>query len=312
MKNVLITGIEGFVGSHLALTLLGKIKDISITGTYLLEPDREKLKNVNFIKVDIKSKEEISELFRKEKSFDAIFHLAGLANVGYSWKHPEEVMEVNILGTLHFLEEIRKTKEKAKFLFVSSSDIYNEKSSSILDESASLNPESPYAISKLAAENLVTTYGKAYDIPVYIARPVPHTGPGQSTSFAVMDFCSQAVKLKKDGLSSPAINVGNIDVAKDYCDVRDVVDAYIKIMECSKAGEIYNISTGVKITLREIVEKIKRVLSFNFELKQDPSRLRPHDPDIVVLENLKLKALGWKPRYSIEDTIKDIIDDIDV
>ena len=307
MKDILITGVEGFVGGHLVRRLLQEEKDASITGAYFNEPQKGLSEKIQLIKADLTSKEDVEYLFNEKMTYDVIYHLAGLSNVGYSWEHPDEAFKVNVIGTLFLLEAIRQSGKKTKLLFVSSSEVYGAGFEGVVDEGVNPNPESPYAISKLSSEHLALLYGKVYGFPVYIVRPVPHTGPGQSKNFAIMNFCLQAIMLKKESSASPVIKVGNIDLIKDYCDVRDVVEAYMLLIRKMPDSSIYNISTENKVTLRDILEIIQNELKFKFNIEKDTSRIRPHDPDLPIISNKKIKSLGWIPQYSIEETIRDMI-----
>lgn len=305
MKKVLITGIEGFVGRHLFAELTSAGEDASILGTSYAEPSWSIPSDIDVMRADVTSKD-IHAVFREKGPFDIIFHLAGIASVGFSWKHPEETVKTNTLGTLNLLEAARQTGARPRFVFISSSEVYGTRLNEAMEDSPTA-PESPYAVSKLSAENLVLLYGKVYAFPVFIVRPVPHIGPGQSRHFAVMDFCLQGAALKRKKKKEPSLAVGHIDVLKDYCDVRDVVRAYRLIAEKSPPGEIYNISSGKRSSLRDIISIIQESMGFSFSLREDPSRMRPYDPDSAIISSEKVRRLGWSPAYALEETIKDII-----
>ena len=309
MKRFLITGIEGFVGRHLAEAIVNNNEENFVTGTYLDKPAVPFPDRVMLRKMDIMSEESVSSVWNETGPYDGIFHLAGLSSVSYSWKFPARVMNVNTVGTLHLLEAIRRSQIATRFLLVSSVEVYETQSGKTADENSRTNPMNPYAISKLAAEQIVQVYGLTYDIPVFIARPVSHTGPGQSGHFAVADFCQQAISIKTEQGRDGFISAGNIDAKRDYCDVRDIVQAYVTLMLSARSGEVYNISTGRQIVLREIIEIIKKTLSLECEVKQDPLRIRAHDPDPMVMSSDKITALGWSPVYSVESTIQDMIQD---
>jgi GDP-4-dehydro-6-deoxy-D-mannose reductase len=220
-------------------------------------------------------------------------------------------MRTNTTGTLNLLEAFRRSGQKPKFLFVSSSEVYDTSSNDVKTEDSITCPQSPYAVSKLAAEHLVLVYGFSYDIPIFIVRPVPHIGTGQSKDFSIMDFCSQAFQLKKEKIEKPTLTVGNIDVLKEFMDVRDVVEAYFLVMEKGTPGEIYNINSGRRVRIREIIEILKKSLSFEFDIKQDKARMRPHDPDIIEISSEKIRSLGWSPRHSLEDSIRSILQNME-
>jgi GDP-4-dehydro-6-deoxy-D-mannose reductase len=308
-EKVLVTGAEGFAGHHL-VDLLASSLPSDITAACFAEPARPFPPSASVTRMDITSEHQVEQFFRSRGPFDTVYHLAGLSSVGLSWKEPAKALLVNSIGTMNLLEAVRRSGRKTKFLYVSTAEVYEAGQQGILSEESPVKPENPYAISKFAAEQSVIAYGKVFSLPVFIARPVTHTGPGQSAGFAIIDFCRQALALKKGRMPRPHISAGNIDVLKDYCDVRDVVSAYALIVSKSPGGEVFNISSGRRTSLRKIIEIIKKTLKTDFEVVKDPSRMRPYDPDMMVLSNDKIVSLGWTPRYLLEDTIRDVIESL--
>jgi GDP-4-dehydro-6-deoxy-D-mannose reductase len=308
MKKILLIGIDGFAAKHLIERILQQEKKgYDITATYLEEQNYQFPKNVRLYKLDITEAESVRSFFKNNK-FDNIYHLAGISSVGLSWKRPSDTLSVNTIGTVNVLDSIKEYGKDIKFLYVSSVEVYGSCYIKKVNENDRPNPENPYSISKLASEYYVRMYGKVFGLNVFIARPVIHTGPGQTHQFAVIDFCQQALKIKKCKYGQPpSLTAGNIDVMKDYCDVRDVADAYILMMRKAKSGEIYNISSGKRITLRRIINTITTVLSIRCDIILDKTRMRPYDPDMIKIDSGKIRSLGWNPSYSMKETIEDIL-----
>jgi GDP-4-dehydro-6-deoxy-D-mannose reductase len=307
MKKILIIGIDGFAAKHLIERILHKEKkNCDITATYLEEQNYKFPRNVKLRKLDITEAKSVRAFFTNN-SFDDIYHLAGISSVGLSWKSPSETLSVNTMGTVNVLESMKEYGRSTKFLYVSSVEVYGSCYAKKVNENDMPNPENPYAISKLASEYYVMMFGKVFGLKVFIARPVIHTGPGQTQQFAVIDFCQQALKIKENDQGKLSLTAGNIDVMKDYCDVRDVVDAYILMMRKAQSGEIYNISSERRITLRKIIDTITTALSVRCDIVLDKSRVRPYDPDMIRIDSGKIRSLGWRPAYSMKETIRDIL-----
>lgn len=313
MPKILITGGTGFAGKHL-IQALKALKTtpkshLDIYGTCF--PDRPAPSDNNLFFLDIRSEEDVKSIIRRLKP-DWVFHLAAVSNVGYSWKNRTETLEINIIGTHNLLEAARLFSPRARILFVSSSDVYkfDKNKKQAVSEKAPLEIKSPYAYSKLAAEMLCKFYVEVEGLDLVVARPFPHTGPGQSEQFVCSDWAKQIAEIEA-GKKPPVIEVGNLEVVTDYCDVRDVVKAYILLLKKGKKGQVYNISTGRPISLKDILNiLIKEArIKGTIKIKKDPTKLRTLDLAVRLGKNNKIKnELGWKPEIPIEQSLRDLLD----
>ena len=256
---------------------------------------------------------------------DWVFHLAAVSNVRSSWQMRRETLETNVLGTQNLLEAVRLAAPGARVLFISSSDVYGLVGSAEkpLIEEDPVQVINPYAYSKAAGEMMCEFYVKVEGLDIVIARQFPHTGPGQTADFVCPDWARQIVQIER-GESEPVIRVGNLDVKRDFSDVRDVVKAYIVLMRKGRRGEVYNVCSGKALALREILDflvgEARRVVPFTgaprdkagrqqaIEVQVDPAKLRKTDVPLLLGSNRKLVAeTGWSPRIPIEQTLRDLL-----
>lgn len=290
----LISGMSGFVGSHLAGYLFTQ-------GDSVIELDPS---------VDISDSLQLAAAFEKlaGKGIDSIYHLAALAHVQQSFSSSADVFRVNVIGTLNLLEAARRTFPNAKVLMVSSSEVYGPVSAENLPvtELLPVAPLSPYAVSKVAAEQVALQAVRAYGQQVVIARPFNHIGPGQSASYVVSALAKRVLEAKRDKKKS--IVVGNLSSRRDFTDVRDVVKAYRKMIEFSDAGEIFNICSGRSISILELSELIIRLAETEVFLENDPSLTRVIEVSDVFGSYAKCRdSLSWEPLISIETSLKDVL-----
>jgi len=218
-----------------------------------------------------------------------------------------ETFSVNIMGTLVLLETISKSGMPIKTLVISSSEVYGPLTSNEcpVTEDHPLRPVNPYAVSKATVDLLAYQYHKVYNLPIYIARAFSHSGPWQKTVGVLSDWAFQIAKIDL-GVSQPVLKVGNVNVRRDYTDVRDVVRAYAGIVENGKPGEPYNVCSGIGHKLSELLEKYQELTSRQVEIESDQSRMRPVDIPILIGSNEKIKRdTGWNPTIPIEKTLKD-------
>ncbi len=272
-RKILITGATGFVGLHL-IDLLDKNQN-RICGTAYPQkpPSMGGFCDNHICHLDIRNSDEIFKFVEKMRP-DWIIHLAAVSNVRYSWEKRKETFETNIMGTLNLFEAARKYTPGARLLFVSSSNVYGDflKKERALDEEDLTLPQSPYAFTKHSGEQLSRFYADIEDLQVVITRAFPHTGPGQAPEFVCSDWALQIARIEK-GLDEPVIKVGNIGAKRDFTDVRDVVKAYILLLEKGKKGEIYNISSGKTVLLEEILETLLAYSSESIKVQVDSKKL---------------------------------------
>lgn len=311
--RILITGLTGFVGSYLTEYLRNK-KRIEIFGTTFGEPDKY-FKSIfpacktKLFNGDLRNKNFVDKIVKKSKP-DAVVHLAALSAPADSWKIAEQILTNNMLSQLNILDSVKETNVKAKVLIVSSGQVYGEvKPSEIpLTEKSSLKPNSPYSVSKLTQEFLGYQYFNNYKMSVVILRPLNHIGPRQEGNFAIPSFVKQIVEIEK-GIKSPVIEVGNLKAQRDFMDVRDVCRAYVLALEKCKAGEIYNIASGKAYKMKSILDTLLKNSKVKIQVKINKDFFRPMDIPILTADYSKFKkATGWKPRISLEHTLKETLD----
>ncbi len=255
---------------------------------------------------DLRDDKIVSEIMGECKP-DAIFHLAAQSSVKISFENPQETFSDNLFGTLNLLEVVSKLDYEVKTLVISSSEVYGqlEPEECPVDEDHPLRPVNPYAVSKAAVDLMAYQYFKAYKLPIYVARAFSHSGPGQKTVGVLSDWAFQIAKIEL-GLSPPVLKVGNLNVQRDYTDVRDVVRAYMDIIEKGKPGRPYNVCTGKGYKLSDLLERYRSMAKKDIEVMKDQSRMRPVDIPILTGSNKRIKEdTGWEPEIEMEITLAD-------
>jgi GDP-4-dehydro-6-deoxy-D-mannose reductase len=310
--RVLITGVTGFVGSHMVDFLAKAQPRAEVHG---LCRWRSRTENIDHITsgltlhdCDIRDASSVHEVLAEVKP-DLIFHLAAQSFVPASWNAPEETLGTNVMGQLHIFEAMRKLGLKSRVLIAGSSEEYGDVHADEvpIKETNPLRPLSPYAVSKVAQDMLGYQYFRSYKLDVVRTRAFNHEGPRRGSVFVTSNFCKQVAEIEK-GLREPVLHVGNLEAKRDFTDVRDVVRAYWLALEKGKAGEVYNIGSG---RCWEIGEMLKLVLSMTdkvIEVRQDPKRMRPSDVQILLCDAGKFsKETGWKPEIPFEQTLRDLL-----
>jgi len=306
---IFITGITGFVGTHLVRELSSMNAEVFGT-SYPETPENWGVcdaDNVCFL--DIRKHEDLSTLVAEIQP-DWVFHLAAVSNVKHSWEKRKETLETNLTGTFNLFEALRLKAPFARTLFVSSSDVYGVVSpaADAIKEQDAVDPVNPYAMTKIGGELLCRFYAQSEGLDIVIARPFSHTGPGQNPDFVCSDWAFQIAQIEKKR-KDPKIKVGNIDVQRDFLDVRDVVHAYIKLMEKGTTGEVYNISSGAATSLREILATLLSFSVETIEVEVDPQRQRKIDIPLMVGDSRKLRDLtSWKPEIPLSRTLHELLE----
>lgn len=320
--RVLVTGGSGFVGTHLAGHLVSCRDDVALT--YLptknlagqdisdksqvaeiikLEEERKKIipKSVQHIALNICSKEQVNQVISLMQP-DVIYHLAALSFVPSGELATKEVFEVNTFGTLNLLEAVKEYCPTCRVLIISSSEVYGmpRPGALPLNESSELRPISAYGISKSAAEQLAFKYFTRDGLHVVSVRPFPHVGPYQEDRFALSSFSKQIAEIKL-GLREAVIEVGNIEVKRDFSDVSDIVRGYREAIMNGRSGEVYNLCSGNSYMLSDLIAKILEIAGVEAEIKVNKERVRSTDiPDHVGSYTKASKDFGWKPRVENE------------
>jgi GDP-4-dehydro-6-deoxy-D-mannose reductase len=311
-ERVLITGITGFVGSHLAELCLKKGLEVHGTKRW-----RSKIENITHIMDQLHLKE--ADLRDGHSLFDVvkevkphyIFHLAAQSFVPTSWRAPADTMETNAVGTLNLLEAVRKVGIDPAIQIAGSSEEYGlvyPDEVPIL-ETNPLRPLSPYGVSKVATDKLGFQYHHSYGMRIVVTRSFNHTGPRRGEVFVTSNFAKQIVEIEK-GKREPKIHVGNLDAKRDFSDVRDVVRAYWLALEKGEYGDCYNICSGIPRVIKDILElHLKNSEVKDIKIEEDPSRMRPSDVQILHGDCSKLmKQTGWKAEIPFEKTMSDLMD----
>ncbi len=312
-KRVLVTGAEGFIGSHLVEKLLSLEAEVHAFVLYNsfnqwgwldhLGPGR--LKDVKVITGNIC---EAYNVRKALEGIDVVFHLAALIAIPYSYHSPESYVSTNVMGTLNVLQAAREQKVK-RFVHTSTSEVYGTARYTPIDEKHPLQGQSPYSATKISADMLAESFYRSFDLPVSICRPFNTYGPRQSARAFIPAIISQIVSGSKE------IQLGLLSPVRDYTYVLDLVDGFIKIAEKKESvGEVVNIGSGQGIRMQDLSEKIMKLMSKKVRIICDKKRLRPDKSEVMKLQcdNLKAKKLlGWVPRYSLDDGLKETIEYIE-
>lgn len=309
--RVLITGLTGFAGSHLAELALAEGAEVHGTVLPGGPPPRDLaglLDRVRSHPCDLIEPGAVARVLGEVQP-DRVFHLAGMSVVGSSWAHRAEVLRVNVEVTFHLLEALRETP--APCLLVSSAEVYGlvEEASQPIAETTPLRPLSPYALSKACQELYATYYALAERLPLVTVRAFNHIGPRQGPGFVSSDLARQVAAIEA-GRVPPVLAVGNVSARRDFTDVRDMVRAYWLALEKGLPGEVYNAASGTAVSIREVIEIFRALAGVPFEVREDPSRFRPVDLPLLLGDAGKLRAAtGWAPaiplRTSLADTLAD-------
>jgi GDP-4-dehydro-6-deoxy-D-mannose reductase len=309
-KKVLITGIAGFVGSHLAELLLSKGFEV-----YGLCRPRSKTDHIESIinklhleDADLLDSHSLYATISRIKP-DYIFHLAAQSFVPTSWVSPSVTLEVNIVGSGNLFEAVRQAGIDPVIQIACSSEEYGlvHKDEVPIKETNPLRPQSPYAVSKVAMDYLGYQYFSSYKMRVIRTRGFNHTGPRRGDTFAESNFAKQIALIEK-GKQDPIIHVGNLDAFRDYTDVRDMVKAYLLAVEKCDAGDVYNICTGSTIKIGDMLNMLLSMSKVKVETKQDPSRMRPSDVPVLMGDNSKfVSKTGWKAEIPFTKTMEDLL-----
>lgn len=313
MQKVLITGISGFAGSHLAENLiLNNCKDIS--GTYLKKSSLENLNNIEsklkLYNINLLSKKDVVDIINKLRP-NVIFHLAALTSPSDSFGNPTETILNNTIAQLNILEAVKSAGLKdSRILIVSSADVYGKvlEKDLPIDENTGFMPTNPYAVSKITQDYLALQYFLSYKLKIIRVRPFNHIGPRQTPSFVVSAFSKNISEIEK-GKRNNVLKVGNLKSRRDFTDVRDVVEAYRIIIEKGEFGDVYNIGSSVSYKIEDMLKKLLFLSKVKINVEVDSSLFRPTDTPVLICNNKKIRELtGWKPEISIDQSLKDTLD----
>ena len=286
-----VTGAGGFVGRHLTAHLAAEGDEVATL------PEG----------VDIGDEAAVAAAVAAAAP-DAVYHLAGWSHVGDSWKHPTEVVRVNVGGTAVALEACRAAGV-GRVLVVGSADAYGAFSPADLPlhEDVPLRPVTPYGASKAAAEVLALQAHRSRNAGVVLTRSFNHTGPGQHPSFVVPALARRIVEAELAG--GGEVRVGNLSAQRDLLDVEDVVRAYRRLALAGEPGVAYNVCSGVPVAIEEVAALLVQMSGAELELVVDEALVRPVDVPVVVGDGSRLRALGWQPQVTLVETLRRVLDD---
>lgn len=308
----LITGVSGFAGATLAAQLLADGHEVfgTIRPAATKPSNRLPLAADHIFPAALEDAPRIAEVVRVTRP-DGLFHLAGFTSPAASFHDPEAAYRTNLHGTLHVFAAVLALGSPCRIVSVGSSDVYGQVTAHgiPITETTPFRPLSPYAVSKAAADLAAYQWSQAQGLDIVRMRPFNHTGPGQDAQFVCSDFARQLIAVER-GQQPAQIHVGNLEVTRDFCDVRDVVRAYALAWERGTSGEAYNVCSGIGRTTREILEALIRFASVSPEVLVRIERRRRIDVPLVVGSAAKLRAAtGWAPMIEWEQTLRDLLDD---
>ena len=312
-----ITGISGFVGTHLTARLLDgghEVFGVAREEGSLAELHRrygERFPASAVELCDIRDRQRLRAGLDRAIP-DGVFHLAGLAFVPESFARPDLAYEVNFLGAVELMSAVRELAPRARVVLVTSGEIYGRIDPSAdlpMAETLPLRPLSPYSVAKAAADLAGFQFHASLGLDVVRARPFNHTGPGQAPQFVCSEF-ARAIAAAENGSGPRALRVGNLDVERDFSDVRDVVRAYLALFERGVGGEAYNVGSGVPTRVGEILDTLRGLCAVAVDVQTDPTKLRSREVPRIVASVAKIRTTtGWRPEIQMRQTLTDLLDD---
>jgi GDP-4-dehydro-6-deoxy-D-mannose reductase len=300
---VLITGAAGFAGSHLLEFLAGTGR-LAAWGRSLPRPEFAGL--AEWSVVDLLERDSVRGAIATLRPA-TIFHLAGSPQVAESWQDSTKPLAGNVLATAHLFDAIRRAGLRCRVLVAGSATVYAP-SDNPLSESAPVAPTNPYALSKLAQEQLSQRTFAEDGLDAVIVRAFNHTGPRQSPSFVAPSMARQIALIER-GQVAPVIRVGNLESRRDFSDVRDVVRAYVLLMQLGTPGEIYNVGSGISRSIQSLLDALRSRSRVPIRVETDPTRLRPIETSAVIADTSRLREqTGWLPQIPFEATLDHLLD----
>jgi GDP-4-dehydro-6-deoxy-D-mannose reductase len=309
---VLITGVTGFVGSHLADYLVTR-GEVEVVGTHRWRSRMDNIEHlgerITLVECDLRDAGGVRRMLSAVRP-DWIFHLAAQSYVLTSWSSPSETITGNLTLQLNLFEAIRDLGLPPRVHIAGSSEEYGlvHKDEVPIREDNPLRPLSPYGVSKVGQDYLAYQYWKSHQLHTVRTRGFNHTGPRRGEVFVTSNFARQIAAIEK-GRREPVVRVGNLDAMRDFTDVRDMVRAYWLALERGEPGEVYNICSGRAYTIRGVLDILLSLTHAQVEVREDPDRLRPSDVEILVGDCARFqRATGWQPTIPFEVTLKDLLD----
>ncbi len=309
--RVLITGISGFAGSHLAEVCLSQGAEVwGITRHNNGHPNLAHLEGtIRLCAADITCAAEVAAVVAQAAP-DRIFHLAAQAHVPTAWKTPAATLETNIIGQLNVILAMQVHAPEARLLAVGSSNVYGmvRPEDIPVAEETPFRPADPYAVSKIAQDMLALQYWESHRLAIVRVRPFNHIGPRQSPEFVVSRFARTLAQIEA-GQLPPLLRVGNLSAQRDFTDVRDIARAYWLALERGEPGAVYNVGSGEAHAIEEILAILRRLARVSVEVVTDPALFRPGDFPILAANATRFRQqTGWQPRFPLAETLRDTLD----
>jgi GDP-4-dehydro-6-deoxy-D-mannose reductase len=307
--RVLITGVAGFVGGHMVDFLRDQHPEAAIVGLDNHPGARARSLGIEIVNADLEDEASVRAALARVRP-DRVIHLAAQSSPQRSWDDPAGTLRTNVLGMLHVLEAVRSGAATPRILAVGSADEYGLALGEGLPlrEDAPLRPVSPYAVSKVAQGYLALQYALSAGVHAVRTRAFHHTGPRRGEQFAESSFARQLAEIEA-GRQPPRLEVGNLEVVRDFTDVRDVVRAYWMLLDGGLPGEVYNVCSGRGVRLRELLDRLIALSGRHVEVQVDAARFRPADAPILVGDPGRLRAAtGWVPTIPLDRTLGDLLD----
>jgi GDP-4-dehydro-6-deoxy-D-mannose reductase len=309
--RVLITGMAGFAGLHLAECLVSET-DWQITGLTRRPPPSSPAlasSRVSWRVLELLDGNAVDSVVAEIQP-DTIIHLASQAHVPTSWENPWATYESNLRGQLHLIEAIIKHKLSPRLLSITSNEVYGavEASELPIRESTRFAPNNPYAVSKVAQDFMARQYVLSHGLDVVVARPFNHFGPRQDTRFVIPRFAEQVAEIEA-GRREPRMLLGNMAAQRDFTDVRDVARAYLALIRNGRTGHAYNVCSGEPRSIQIVLDKLIALAGVNVEQVSDPSKFRQVDTPISFGDaSLIYEHTGWRPQIPFEQSLNDVLD----
>jgi GDP-4-dehydro-6-deoxy-D-mannose reductase len=299
--RILVTGADGFAGRYLCELL-------RVAGDQVVEAHGPRAAGLSSDALNFDIVDEAAVRAAVERAQpEGIIHLAGFSSVVRSHGNPARAFAVNSLGTVNLLAAVRESAPKARVLLVSSGEVYGAvPGGARATEEQALVPLSPYASSKWAAELTAQQFHRSYGLQLVVARPFSHLGEGQNPILVVPSIAAQlrAIQQRK---ADPVLRVGNLEAIRDFCHVRDVAAAYRLLLTAGAVGQVYNVCSGTGRTIRTVLEEMLALSGMEVRVEQDPALLRPADIPSLVGAPDKLRALGWEPKHTVTDALREVL-----
>lgn len=307
-KQVLVTGADGFIGSHLVEALVTRGYQVTALSQYnsfnywgWLE-DVDCRHQIKVVSGDVRDPHFCRSIV---KGHEMVFHLAALIAIPYSYVAPDAYVDVNVRGTLNICQAALEEKV-SRVIHTSTSEVYGTAQYVPIDEKHALQPQSPYSASKIGADAIAMSFSNAFNLPLTIARPFNTYGPRQSARAVIPSIITQIAAGKK------RIRLGDVSPTRDFNYVTDTCDGFIRLAECAEAvGQVVNIGSNTEITVRDTLELIKELMNSDVEFEVEDVRLRPEKSEVFRLwcDNTRIQTLtGFKPRHDIREGLRNTID----